>query len=184
MPTELPGWIKGYWGIVEKAANANTGRGTGSGALFSILNAERSARGEAPLSGVTAIQMGQVYSRAVHHRNAAANFAQVYTRLIQATGTLAGLLRDQAITSTMVSPAGPGELTPIAQIAPNYTIRFEATMTVNGEQISTYRYVTTLTVMPETMGDVLDMVNTTIDLITTVHGVSLAFTGNANVFIS
>lgn len=155
----IPPAIKGYWGIVQNAA---AGR-KGSGSLFAAINSERANNTLAPIKGIDAIQMGQIYSVAVQQRNATDAFSGLFNQIQSAEGDLVTALRNTAITGSLVSTTLKSASAEIRAIAPKYAVRYEYSyVTPTGETSTTFGYLRTVDLTSMTMGDVIDTIQTAI----------------------
>lgn len=155
----IPPAIKGYWGIVQLGASNRSG----SGALFAAINEARAANTQGPITGIDAIQMGQIYSLAVAQRNATSAFADLFTQIQSAEGDLATALRNVAITGSLVSTTLKSASAEIRAIAPKYAARYEYSyVNKTGEVSTTFGYLRTIDLTAMTVGDVITAINTAI----------------------
>lgn len=183
----IPTWIKGYWGIVEAAAATRMG----SGSLFGAINANRAENTLAPLSGVDAIAMGQVYSLAVQQRNAATRFTGVYSQIEAATLTMAEMLRNTPITSTLITRTIRSATDAMLTVAPKYSVRYEYNFVNDtGEIDAAFGYIHNVTLPTMSMGQLIDLINQRITaniqtptLTSLEPGQTYRFSGKANLLV-
>lgn len=182
---EIASWLSGYWGIVQSAAAARMG----SGALFNAINEERANRTQGPLTGVTAIQMGRVYSMAVNQRNATEAFSAQFDALQNATedNTIAAI-RNSTITDKMITYTWRTVTTAVRSAESSFSVRFEVTATFDGQSVTEWRYLRTVDIGALGFGGVVTLIQTVISTTGTTHDLgsfttynTVAFTGRAMV---
>lgn len=183
----IPNWLKGYWGVVERAATTRMG----SGALFNAINGARADNTQGPIRGVDAIQMGQIYSLAVQQRNAADAVQQLYGRIVGSTPEQATVLGDIAVPADLVTTTLRSASAAVMAVAPDYSIRYEYSYTdPTGNTALGYGYIHHVTLQTMSMTDVFTAIQaqitaniTTPTITSLLPGSTYTFTGRANLLV-
>ena len=163
---DLPPGIAGYWGAVESAASLRLG----IGGAFGAVNEARAADGLSPLSGVDAISMGRIYSLAVQQRNAGEAMQGLINNLQTAPPMQAGLIANMGIDAAMITQTISSGPLAVQATMPSWKIQFRVTTQGPEGPITEFRWINMGNDIPQTVGQLWDLVQTANDQMSYNYG--------------
>lgn len=169
--------LKPFWGSIQAAA---TSRLNVAGA-FAAMRAASEAQGIALPEGIDAIAMGQAYSAAVRQRNAREALGAAVDNIVTAAPRTADMFRNNAITSDMITPQHPWTQTEVSDVVPTYAVNFQVSIeTPEGTSLE-YRRVNIGNTLPQTVGQLMDLIDSANELMSEEYGVTQGVTGYGSV---
>lgn len=170
--------LKPFWGSIQAAA---TSRLNTAGAFAAMRQASEESGIPLP-TGIDAIAMGQAYSAAVAQRNAGEAVTAAVDRASTAEPGLTDMFRNNAITADMITPQHPWSSSAVSDVIPTYAINFQVSVETPEGTTTEYRRVSIGDTIPQTVGQLMDLIDSANDLMNDEYGITQTITGYGSVF--